>query len=278
MTNLSKRKFINWLIFLICGIMTIVAIIPLISILIQVTARGAAAINLDFFTKLPPSPGKEGGGLGNAIVGTIYLVSLASLFSIPVGIMAGIFLAEFGQNKLSYVVRLISDVLSGIPSIVVGIFTYIILVRTFGGYSALAGGAALAIIMVPLIVRTTEEMLLMVPDSLREASLALGANTGETIFKVVLPSAYRGIITGIMLSLSRAAGETAPLLFTALNSRYWPGSLFSSTASLPVYIFNYAISPYDNWQNLAWGAAFILIMMVLITNAVTRYFSSRQQY
>ncbi|MGM0445054.1 MAG: phosphate ABC transporter permease PstA [Bacillota bacterium] len=278
MTNLSKRKFINGLVFLICGIMTIVAIIPLISILIQVTARGAAAINFDFFTKLPPSPGKEGGGLGNAIVGTIYLVGLASLFSIPVGIMAGIFLAEFGQNKLSYVVRLISDVLSGIPSIVVGIFTYIILVRTFGGYSALAGGAALAIIMVPLIVRTTEEMLLMVPDSLREASLALGANTGETIFKVVLPSAYRGIITGIMLSLSRAAGETAPLLFTALNSRYWPGSLFSSTASLPVYIFNYAISPYDNWQNLAWGAAFILIMMVLITNAVTRYFSSRQQY
>lgn len=278
MTNLKKRKIINWLVFAVCGVMSVVAILPLVSILIQVTVRGAAAINLDFFTKLPPSPGKPGGGLGNAILGTIYLVGLASIISIPIGIMTGVYLAEFGQNKLSYVVRLISDVLSGIPSIVVGIFTYIILVRTLGGYSALAGGVALSIIMLPIIVRTTEEMLLMVPDSIREASLALGANTGETIFKVVLPSAYKGIITGIMLSVSRAAGETAPLLFTALNSRYWPGSLFSSTASLPVYIFNYAISPYENWQNLAWGAAFILIMMVLITNAITRYFSSKQQY
>lgn len=277
MSNLKKRKFINSLVFTICGIMAVVAILPLISILIQVTIRGAAVIDLDFFTKLPPSPGKVGGGLGNAILGTIYLVGLASLISIPIGIMAGIYLAEFSQNKLSYIVRLISDVLSGIPSIVVGIFVYIILVRTFGGYSALAGGVSLAIIMLPIIVRTTEEMLLMVPDSFREASLALGANTGETIFKVVLPSAYKGIITGVLLSVSRAAGETAPLLFTALNSRYWPGSLFSSTASLTVYIYNYAISPYENWQDLAWGAAFILIAMVLFTNIVTRLLS-RQQY
>ncbi|MFP4020762.1 MAG: phosphate ABC transporter permease PstA [Halanaerobium sp.] len=277
MSNLTKRKFINFVIFAICGIMAVTVILPLISILIQVTARGMANIDLNFFTKLPPSPGKAGGGLGNAILGTIYLVGIASLISIPIGIMAGIYLAEFSQNKLSFVVRLISDVLSGIPSIVIGIFTYIILVRTFGGYSALAGGVALAIIMLPIIVRTTEEMLLMVPDSFREASLALGANTGETIFKVVLPSAYKGIITGIILSVSRAAGETAPLLFTALNSRYWPGSLFSSTASLPVYIYNYAISPYKNWQDLAWGAAFILITMVLLANIITR-FLSRQQY
>ncbi|MFN2340017.1 MAG: phosphate ABC transporter permease PstA [Halanaerobium sp.] len=277
MSNLKKRKLIDSLIFAICGIMAVVAILPLISILIQVSARGMANINLDFFTKLPPSPGNAGGGLGNAILGTIYLVGIASLISIPIGIMAGIYLAEFSQNKLSFVVRLISDVLSGIPSIVIGIFTYIVLVRTFGGYSALAGGVALAIIMLPIIVRTTEEMLLMVPDSFREASLALGANTGETIFKVVLPSAYKGIITGIILSVSRAAGETAPLLFTALNSRYWPNSLFSSTASLPVYIYNYAISPYQNWQDLAWGAAFILITMVLLANVITR-FLSRQQY
>ncbi|MGM0420365.1 MAG: phosphate ABC transporter permease PstA [Bacillota bacterium] len=277
MTNLQKRKMINYFVFTLFGFMSLVVIIPLLSILIQVTARGITTINLDFFTKLPPSPGEAGGGLGNAILGTLYLVGIASLLSVPVGIMAGVYLAEFGQNKLAYIVRLISDVLSGIPSIVVGIFAYIILVKTIGGYSALAGGVALAIIMLPLIVRTTEEMLLMVPDSLREASLALGANTGETIFKVVLPSAYKGIITGVMLSLSRAAGETAPLLFTALNSRYWPGSLFSSTASLPVYIYNYAISPYENWQNLAWGAAFILILMVLVTNAITRFFS-RERY
>jgi len=277
MSNLKKRKLIDSIIFAICGIMAVVAILPLISILIQVSARGMANINLDFFTKLPPSPGNAGGGLGNAILGTIYLVGIASLISIPIGIMAGIYLAEFSQNKLSFVVRLISDVLSGVPSIVIGIFTYIVLVRTFGGYSALAGGVALAIIMLPIIVRTTEEMLLMVPDSFREASLALGANTGETIFKVVIPSAYKGIITGIILSVSRAAGETAPLLFTALNSRYWPNSLFSSTASLPVYIYNYAISPYQNWQDLAWGAAFILITMVLLANVITR-FLSRQQY
>lgn len=277
MTNLQKRKIINYLVFILFGITSLVVIIPLLSILIQVTARGITVIDIDFFTKLPPSPGEAGGGLGNAILGTLYLVGIASLLSIPVGIMTGVYLAEFGQNKLAYIVRLISDVLSGIPSIVVGIFAYIILVKTLGGYSALAGGVALAIIMLPLIVRTTEEMLLMVPDSLREASLALGANTGETIFKVVLPSAYKGIITGVMLSLSRAAGETAPLLFTALNSRYWPGSLFSSTASLPVYIYNYAISPYENWQNLAWGAAFILILMVLVTNAITRFFS-RERY
>ncbi|MFW6006933.1 MAG: phosphate ABC transporter permease PstA [Bacillota bacterium] len=273
MSNIMKRKLINGIVFTICGIMAVIAIIPLLSVLVQVTVKGFAAINLDFFTKLPPSPGVEGGGMGNAILGTIYLVGLACLFSIPVGIMAGIYLAEYGRSKLAFLVRLFTDVLSGVPSIVIGIFVYIILVKTLGTFSALAGGTALAIIMLPLIVRTTEEMVLMVPDSLREASLALGANSGQTILKVVIPYAYKGIVTGIMLSLSRAAGETAPLLFTAMSSRYWPGGLMENTASLPVYIYTYAISPYDNWKQLAWGAAFILIIMILITSILTRVYA-----
>ncbi|MFW5786980.1 MAG: phosphate ABC transporter permease PstA [Halanaerobiales bacterium] len=277
MSNIEKRKMINVFAFTICGIMAFVAIIPLISVLIQVTANGFRVINLDFFTKLPPSPGAEGGGMGNAVLGTVYMVGLASLFSIPIGIMSGIHLAEYGKSRLSYLIRLFTDVLSGVPSIVVGIFVYIVLVRTLGTFSALAGGVALGIIMLPLIVRTTEEMVMMVPDSLREASLALGANSGQTILKVVIPHAYKGIITGIMLSISRAAGETAPLLFTAMSSRYWPGGIMDNTASLPVYIYTYAISPYSNWKEMAWGAAFILIMMVLITSIMTRFFTGRRQ-
>lgn len=277
MTNLLKRKLINIIVFTICGIMAVVAVIPLLSILIQVIVKGSAAINLDFFLKLPPSPGTGVGvgGLGNAVLGTIYLVVIACFFAIPIGIMAGIYIAEFGRSKLAFLVRLFTDVLSGVPSIVVGIFVYIILVKTLGSFSALAGGVALGIIMLPLIVRTTEEMILMVPDSLREASLALGANSGNTILRVVVPHAYKGILTGIMLSISRAAGETAPLLFTALSSRYWPGSLMGKTPSLPVYIYNYAISPYENWQQLAWGAALVLISMILITSLLTRLFAGK---
>ncbi|MFW6238344.1 MAG: phosphate ABC transporter permease PstA, partial [Halanaerobiales bacterium] len=258
MDNLLKRKIKNNTIFIICGIMSVVAIVPLLSILVQITSRGLSALSLDFFIKLPPSPGASGGGLGNAILGTIYMVGLACLFSIPVGVMAGVYLAEFGRSKLAVVLRIASDVLSGIPSIVVGIFVYIIMVRPLGTFSALAGGIALSIIMLPLIVRNTEEMLLMVPDTVRDGSLALGASSSQTTLRVVIPHALKGIITGIMLSLSRAAGETAPLLFTALSSRYWPGDLMGNTASLTVYIYNYAISPYENWQRLAWGAAFVL--------------------
>ncbi|MFO7819577.1 MAG: phosphate ABC transporter permease PstA [Halanaerobacter sp.] len=234
-----------------------------------------AVINWDFFTKLPPSPGADGGGLGNAILGTIYMVGIASVLAIPVGVMAGIYASEFGNNKLARAVKFISDVLSGVPSIVIGIFGYIVFVKPFGTYSAFAGGASLAIIMIPLIVRTTEEMLLLVSDDLREASLALGATSGQTIMKVVLPSAAKGIITGVMLSVARAAGETAPLLFTALNSRYWPGDLFEKTASLTIYIYNYAISPYENWQDLAWGGSLVLITMILLSNILTRYFANK---
>ncbi|MGM0501177.1 MAG: phosphate ABC transporter permease PstA [Bacillota bacterium] len=275
MSRLFRRKLTNFIVLSVCFIFAIIAIVPLISILIQVTAKGIAVIDLDFFTKLPPSPGADGGGLGNAILGTIYMVGIASLLSIPVGVMAGIYASEFGNNKLAKAVKFISDVLSGVPSIVIGIFGYIVFVKPIGTYSAFAGGASLAIIMIPLVVRTTEEMLLLVSDDLREASLALGATSGQTIMKVVLPSASKGIITGVMLSVARAAGETAPLLFTALNSRYWPGDLLEKTASLPIYIYNYAISPYDNWQDLAWGGSLVLITMILLSNVLTRYFANQ---
>jgi len=248
---------------------------PLFSLLGYVISKGIQVINWDFFFNLPAPAGESGGGLGNAVLGTIYMVGIAVILALPIGIMNGIYLSEFGSQKLAKAVRFLSDVFTGVPSIVVGIFVYIILVKTLRTFSAFAGGVSLAVIMIPIIIRTTEEMLRLVPNTLREASLALGATSWRTTVSVVLPSAAKGIITGIMLAVARAAGETAPLIFTALNSRYWPGELFSPTASLPVYIFTYAISPYVSWQDLAWAGAFVLISMVLLVNIFAKLVSSR---
>lgn len=275
MSKLTFRKIINFLALSLCVIFTLIVMFPLFSLLGYVISKGIQVINLDFFINLPAPAGEYGGGLGNAVLGTIYMVGIAVIFALPIGILNGIYLSEFGSEKLAKAVRFLSDVLTGVPSIVVGIFVYIILVKTLRTFSAFAGGVALAIIMIPIVIRTTEEMLRLVPNTLREASLALGATSWRTTVSVVLPSAARGIVTGIMLAVARVAGETAPLLFTALNSRYWPGDLFATTASLPVYIFTYAISPYASWQDLAWAGAFVLISMILLVNLFAKLVSSR---
>ncbi|MGB9662397.1 MAG: phosphate ABC transporter permease PstA [Moorellaceae bacterium] len=266
----ARRKWINTFMLALTVIATVIALIPLASILIYVTVRGLPALNLDFFTQLPRAVGEPGGGLANAIVGTIVLVLLAGAMAIPVGILTGIYLAEFGRGRFAWLVRFLCDVLTGVPSIIVGIVVYGTVVLAMKRFSALAGGIALAIIMLPLVARTTEEMLRLVPHSLREASLALGATQGRTIKSVVLRSASGGIITGAMLATARVAGETAPLLFTALNSRYWPTGLDERIASLPVYIFTYSTTPYEDLHRLAWGAALVLVVMVMATSIAAK--------
>ncbi|PRR75105.1 Phosphate transport system permease protein PstA [Moorella humiferrea] len=265
-----RRKFMNTLMFVLAMGATAVALVPLASILMYVVAKGLTALNWDFFTQLPRPVGQPGGGLGNAIIGTIILVVAASFIGIPVGILAGIYLAEFGRGRLAGLVRFICDVMTGIPSIIVGIVVYGTMVLAMKRFSALAGAVALAVIMLPLVTRTTEEMLRLVPNSLREASLALGATRWRTTLSIVLRSAMGGIITGSLLAVARIAGETAPLLFTALNSRYWPTGLLDRIASLPVYIYTYATTPYEEMHRLAWGAALVLVAMVMLTSIAAR--------
>ncbi|MBE3572516.1 MAG: phosphate ABC transporter permease PstA [Moorella humiferrea] len=265
-----RRKFMNTLMFVLAMGATAVALVPLASILMYVVAKGLTALNWDFFTQLPRPVGQPGGGLGNAIIGTIILVVAASFIGIPLGILAGIYLAEFGRGRLAGLVRFICDVMTGIPSIIVGIVVYGTMVLAMKRFSALAGAVALAVIMLPLVTRTTEEMLRLVPNSLREASLALGATRWRTTLSIVLRSAMGGIITGSLLAVARIAGETAPLLFTALNSRYWPTGLLDRIASLPVYIYTYATTPYEEMHRLAWGAALVLVAMVMLTSIAAR--------
>ncbi|WP_338824820.1 Phosphate transport system permease protein PstA [Moorella humiferrea] len=265
-----RRKFMNTLMFVLAMGATAVALVPLASILMYVVAKGLTALNWDFFTQLPRPVGQPGGGLGNAIIGTIILVVAASFIGIPVGILAGIYLAEFGRGRLAGLVRFICDVMTGIPSIIVGIVVYGTMVLAMKRFSALAGAVALAVIMLPLVTRTTEEMLRLVPNSLREASLALGATRWRTTLSIVLRSAMGGIITGSLLAVARIAGETAPLLFTALNSRYWPTGLLDRIASLPVYIYTYATTPYEEMHRLAWGAALVLVAMVMLISIAAR--------
>jgi len=265
-----RRRLANSLMSLLAVLATVAALIPLVSILFYVAAKGLLSLNWDFFTRLPQPVGEPGGGLANAIAGTLILVGLASAMGIPFGILAGIYLAEFGKGRLAWLVRFICDVMTGIPSIIVGIVVYGTIVLTMKRFSALAGGVALAIIMLPLVTRTTEEMLKLVPNSLREASLALGASHWRTTYSIVLRSARGGIITGSLLAVARVAGETAPLLFTALNSSYWHTGLDQRIASLPVYIYTYATTPYDELHRLAWGAALVLVAMVLVTSIAAR--------
>ncbi|MEW6661129.1 MAG: phosphate ABC transporter permease PstA [Bacillota bacterium] len=265
-----RRKVIDRVMGGLAVAATMIALVPLASILIYVTAKGMAAINWDFFTQLPKPVGETGGGLANAVIGSVILVGLASALGIPLGILAGIYLSEFGRGRLAWLVRFLCDVMTGIPSIIVGIAVYGTIVLAMKRYSAFAGGVALAVIMLPLVTRTTEEMLRLVPNSLREASLALGASHWRTTLSVVLRSAAGGIITGSMLAVARVAGETAPLLFTALSSRYWHTGLDQRIASLPVYIFTYAGTPYEELHRLAWGAALVLLSLVLVASILAR--------
>jgi phosphate transport system permease protein len=247
------------------------AVIPLGFVLYYVIAQGASGINLDFFTQLPKPVGEPGGGMANAIVGSLILVGLASLVGLPIGILGGIYLAEFGTNRFAWTVRFFADVLSGVPSIVIGIFIWAMVVVPTHTLSALAGGAALGVMMIPTVVRTTEELVRLVPVSLREASLSLGATHWRTVLKIVLVAAKGGIVTGVLLAVSRIAGEAAPLLLTAGSNQFWSTHINQPMPSLPVQIFTYAIQPYEDWQRQAWAAALVLVSLVFVLSVAARY-------
>ncbi len=265
-----RRKIIDIAARGACVAALFVAIVPLASLLLYVGAKGIGGLNGDFFTQLPKPVGELGGGFGNALVGTLILIGIASAISLPLGVLAAVYLAEFGKKRFATTVRFCADVMSGVPSIAVGVFAYTLFVLTMRRFSALAGGFALSIIMLPTITRTTEELIKLVPDSLREAGLALGIPKWRVIIRVVLRTGAPGIATGIMLAVARAAGETAPLLFTALNNRFWSVSLDKPIASLPVQIYTYAVSPYEDWHRQAWAAALVLVAVVLVLNILAR--------
>ena len=254
----------------------LLALVPLASVLGYVVAQGITALNWEFFTQLPKPVGETGGGMANAIAGTLTLIGLASCIGLPVGILGGVYLAELGNGRLGGWIRFTADVLTGVPSIVVGIFVYTLLVVPMKRFSALAGGAALGIMMTPLVMRTTEELIRLVPATLREASLALGIPWRVTTLRVVLRTATVGVVTGVMLAVARISGETAPLLFTAFNNQYWQSRLGQPIASLTVQLYNYAIAPYDDWHRQAWAAALVLMTMVLVLNITARLVGRRQ--
>lgn len=266
-----RRKLTDRVVRSLCVLGTILALIPLFSVLWYVLVRGIGGINLDFFTELPKPVGESGGGMGNAVLGTLKLVGLAGLFGIPPGVMAGVYLAEFGHSKFAHAVRFAADVMSGVPSITVGLFVYSLVVVTTKHFSAIAGGIALGILMLPMVTRTTEELLKLVPESLREAALGLGVPKWRATLRIMLRTALPGIAVGIMLSVARVAGETAPLLFTAFNNRFWSTGVNEPTASLSVNIYTNAVSPYEDWHRQAWAAALVLLMTVLVLNISARF-------
>jgi len=245
-------------------------VVPLIFILIYIIQAGITKINWHFLVNLPKPVGETGGGIANALLGSMIIISVASLIAIPFGILVGIYLSENKKSKLAYWCRLCVDILQGVPSIVIGIVAYFWLVKPLGGFSALSGSAALSIMMLPIIIRSTEETLLMLPDSLREAAYALGMPFHRVILKVIIPCGISGILSGVMLSVARIAGETAPLLFTAFGNTYLSTNIFKPMQSLPLLIFNYATSPYNDWHDLAWGASCILLIWVLLLNITTK--------
>ena len=241
-----------------------------------VTLHGITSLNWNFFTQLPKPVGESGGGMANAIAGTFKLIGGASLVGLPIGIMGGIYLAEFGKNKTGFFVRYAADIINGVPSIVMGIFAYTIVVLPMRHFSAFAGAVALGIMLIPIAVRSTEEFLSLVPMAIRESGLALGLPQWKVILRIVIPTAFRGLLTGVLLDLSRVSGETAPLLFTAFGNRYWGSGWLNPISSLPVMIYTYAVSPYEDWHRQAWAAALVLLMIVLLTNVGARLLMRRQ--
>ncbi len=264
------RKIVDKTMLSLAFCSVLIVLIPLFGIIFYVTINGASAVNIEFLTQLPKPVGESGGGFGNAIQGSFMVVGIASLIGIPIGILSGVYLSEFGNSKLAQVTRFIADVLTGVPSIVAGIFSYTLIVLYFKQFSAIAGGVALSVIMLPIIARTTEEAMKMVPNMLREASLALGIRKWITTLVVVISTARSGIVTGIMLAVARIMGETAPLLFTSFNNRYWAQGIDQPVATIPVQIYTYAITPFPEWQAQAWGGAFILLIIVLSLNIGVR--------
>jgi phosphate transport system permease protein len=262
----------------ITGLCTLFAAGTLVYILGYLFVHGATSLTWDFFTKLPTPVGESGGGMANAIVGSGKLLLLASLFGIPIGFLGGVYLAEFGGSTFSYIIRYVTDLLNGVPSIVIGIFAYTMVVLPQKHFSTLAGGLALGVMMIPIAVRSSEEFLRAVPNSLREGAMALGASKAKSILTVVIPAAKNGIMTGIMLNLARVAGETAPLLFTSFGNRYWSPGWEQPISALPVMIFTYAIAPYEDWHKQAWAAGFVLLSLVLTVNIIARAILSKNKH
>jgi phosphate transport system permease protein len=273
--RLRWRKFLSNFMMTMTGVCAFVSVAILFLILGYLVYNGGASINWEFFTQLPKPVGETGGGMANAIVGSAKLLLAASLFGVPIGFLGGVYLAEFSGAGIASVVRYAADLLNGVPSIVVGIFAYSLAVLPFKHFSTLAGALALGIMMIPITLRSTEEFLGAVPNMLREGAMALGASKWRTISTVIVPAAYRGILTAILLALARVAGETAPLLFTALSNRFWSEGWKQPTASLPVMIYNYALSPYEDWHRQAWAAGLVLLGLILIINILARTILSR---
>ena len=272
---MNARKVTSALFVGFCGLSVLVALVPLAFVLFFVVSQGIQAVNVDFFTQMPKPVGEPGGGMANAIVGTLLVTSLGSLMAIPIGVMSGVYMSEYAGTRLSSAVRFAADALNGVPSIVIGVFVYGIAVLPFKQFSALAGGVALGIMMIPIIARTTEELLLLVPNTMREGALALGATRARAVFTVVVPAALPGIITGIVLALARIAGETAPLLFTSFNNRFFTTSLRQPIATLTVQVYTYAISPYEDWHRQAWAGALVLVTIVLCCSLLARLATRR---
>jgi phosphate transport system permease protein len=275
MTRLTYRKIVNGVMLTLTGLCTLLTVSILFLILGYLIYNGGKSLDWGFFTKLPLPPGENGGGMANAIVGSAEMVGLAALIGLPVGFLGGIYLAEFSGKAMGFASRYTADLLNGVPSIVIGIFAWALVVVPLHNFSALAGGVALALMLVPISLRTTEQFLSTVPNALREGALALGAPKWKVLSTVVVPAAMKGILTGMILGVARVAGETAPLLFTSLNNQFWPRGVNQPTASLPVMIYTHAISPYDDWHRQAWAAGLVLLAMVLVTNIAARWILSR---
>jgi phosphate transport system permease protein len=269
------RRGVNNLVTVAAITAVIIVLVPLIAVFGYLVYKGIGSINWAFLTQTPKPPGEVGGGMANAIAGSALILAIGSVVGVPIGIGAGIYLAEFGRNRLGDLIRFTSDVLNGVPSIIVGIVAYGLVVLSQGHFSALAGGAALAIMMIPTITRTTEEMLLLVPHAVREAAYGLGVSKWRTTLSITLRTATSGIITGVMLAFARVAGETAPLLFTAFGNQYWNWKINQPTAALPLQIFTYAISPYDEWHKQAWAGALILIVLIVLSVSAVRFVAGR---
>ena len=275
MSDTSRRKILSSVFVGACGLSILIALVPLAMILFFVVSQGFQALSWDFFTRLPRPVGESGGGMANSIIGTLLLVGLASLMAVPVGVVSGIYLSEYPGTRFTSAGRFAADTLNGVPSIVIGVFAYGIAVLPFKQFSALAGSLALGIMMVPIIARTTEELLLLVPGAMREGALALGATRARAVFTVIVPAALPGIVTGVILALARIAGETAPLLFTSFNNRFFSTSLTEPVSSITVQVFTYAISPYRDWHRQAWAGALVLVTIVFVCSLLARLATAR---
>jgi len=271
----ARRRVTSVVMTGLCTFSVVLALIPVVMILTFVISKGAGSINWAFFTEMPKPVGETGGGMANAILGTLTLCGLAAIFAVPTGVLSGLYVAEYHGTRFASIVRFAADALNGVPSIVIGIFVYAIAVLPFKQFSALAGGLALGVMMIPMIMRTTEELLRLVPVSLKEGALALGASHTRTVFTVILPAALPGILTGIILAFARIAGETAPLLFTSFNNRFWSTDVTQPIGSLTVQIYTYAIAPYEDWHRQAWAGALVLVVLVLTCSLIARLATRR---